>query len=175
MGDQTWSLSPLTEAGHYGVGVGARVERAHWLGGAFLDTGRRDVIEGSQFGAFLGLTTGPSATLTAQYLRRYADTPGAGPLADIGSLRLALKPTSFASGSVEIGAGQSAAGIGRVAAGQVAINTARLTATARTVRRDDAYPIRDKTGLLDSATVAIRPFGQLQVDRKSTRLNSSHT
>lgn len=162
-GDQIWSLSPLTETGHYGLGAGGTFETKRVTGGAFVDAGRTDVVEGSQAGGFLGLGLGRGTTLSAQYLRRFSDTPASPTIGEMGSLRLSLKPLPSLSGSLEAAVGRSPSGNGYAGAGQLAFTSRRLTFVARRIRRDDAYPIRDRTGLLDNATLSLRPFGQLQI------------
>jgi hypothetical protein len=163
-GDQTWALSYLTENGHYGLGVGGRVDRPHWSAGAFVDTGRYDVREGSQAGAFVGLATGRAARVSVQYLARFADDLQSDRIADIGSLRLVLKPTPAFTADFELGAGQSAAGTGRAVSALVTFNSRRASLYGRRVRRDDTYPLRDRTGVIDGAGISLRPFGQLHLD-----------
>jgi hypothetical protein len=164
IGDQTWALSYLTESGHYGLGAGGRVERRHWSGGAFLDTGRRDVTEGSQAGAFLGFALGPVARISAHYLARFAGSPASDRLADIGSVRLQLRPNTKFSGEVEAGIGRSLARTGRALSTLLSFNSRRVSLYGRRVRKDDAYPLRDRTGLVDGAGVSLRPFGHLHVE-----------
>ena len=163
-GDQTWALSYLTESGHYGLGAGGRIDRRHWSAGAFVDTGRYDVAEGSQAGGFLGLGTGSRVNVSAQYLGRFADDLRSPRIADIGTVRLLLKPTAKLNADFEAGIGQSAGGTGRAVSGLISFDSRRLSVYGRRVRKDDAYPLRDRTGLIDGAGLSIRPFGQLQLE-----------
>jgi len=163
-GDQTWSLSYLTESGHYGLGAGGRIERRHWSTGAFVDLGRHDVTEGSQAGGFFGVSTGRSATVSAQYLARFANDLQSPRIADIGTVRLLLKPTATVTGDFEAGIGQSSAGTGRAVSGLISFDSSRISLYGRRVRKDGQYPLRDRTGLIDGAGVSLRPFGQLQLE-----------
>lgn len=164
VGDQTWSLSYLTEAGHYGRGAGGRLERRHWSAGAFVDMGRYDVTEGSQTGGFLGVSTGRVASVSVQYLTRFADSLPSNRVAEIGSVRVILKPLEHLTADVEAGTGRSATGTGQAGSGQVAFNSRRVSFYGRRVRRGDAYPIRDRTGLIDGAGLSVRPLGRLQFE-----------
>lgn len=163
-GDQIWALSYLTENGHYGLGAGGRIERRHWSAGAFVDTGRHDVTEGSQAGGFFGLSTGRVASVSAQYLARFSSGLRSTRLADIGSVRVLLRPLEKLTGDFEAGIGQSSAGTGRAISALVSFSSRLLTLYGRRVRKDDIYPLRDRTGLIDGAGVAVRPFGRFQIE-----------
>jgi hypothetical protein len=163
-GHQTWSLSYLTEGGHYGLGAGGRLERRHWSAGAFVDTGRHDVTEGSQAGGYFGLTTGHLLSVSAQYLARFADGLRSNRIANIGSVRVVLKPTASFTADFEAGLGQSTAGTGRAVSGLIAFNSRVISLYGRRVRKDDGYPLRDRTGLIDGAGLSLRPFGRFQVE-----------
>jgi hypothetical protein len=161
-GDQTWSLSYLTESGHYGRGFGGHLESRHWSAGAFADIGRRDVRDGSQVGASVGLSSGRVFRISLQYLARFADGLNSARLASLKSARVILTPIKGMTADVEAGIGHSAAGRGYAVSERLAFNARRISIYGRHVRKDGTYPLRDRTGLLDSAGLTVRPFGKLQ-------------
>jgi hypothetical protein len=102
--------------------------------------------------------------VSTQYLARFAGDLRSARVADIGSVRLLLKPTSTLTGDFEAGIGQSPAGTGRAVSGLLSFNSRRFSLYGRRVRKDDAYPLRDRTGLIDGAGLSLRPFGRFQVE-----------
>lgn len=163
LGDHVWSMSFLTESGHYGLGGGGRVEAGRWFASGFLDTGRRDVREPSQTGGSIGVRLGHTRA-SAQYLQRFEQRPGSSKVGEIGSARLELVPVRGFSGDVEIGAGRAASGTGSAISVQAAHTSRFVTLYGRRVRADVAYPIRDRTALIDGFGFSVRPVGQLQLE-----------
>ena len=165
LGDHVWSMSFLTESGHYGLGAGGRVEAGRWFASGFLDSGRRDFREASQSGGAIGVRLGPTRT-SAQYLQRFEYRPGSPTTAEIGSVRLELVPQRGFSGDLELGTGRGASGTGSGSAisAQAAHTSRYITFYGRRVRADAAYPIRDRTALIDGVGLSLRPVGQLQLE-----------
>jgi hypothetical protein len=163
LGDQVWSMSLLTESGHYGFGGGARVDAGRWFAKAFLDTGRRDTIEASQTGGAIGVRVG-HARASLQYLERFRTRPGTPTIGEIGSARLELLPVRGLAGDIEIAQGRRGSSTGAAIAGQASHTSRVLTIYGRRVRADNAFPIRDRTALLDGFGATLRPAGQLQLE-----------
>ena len=163
-GDQTWSMSYLTESGHYGFGGGGRFEGKRWLAGAFLDTGRRDIKESRQAAGFVGARLGRAARVSVQYLKRFDDGLAEMRAGELGTALLELRPWSGMTGEFEIGTGRSALGTGNAVSGQIGHTSRVVTLYARRVRADTTYPIRDRTSLIDGLGFSVRPVGQLQFE-----------
>jgi hypothetical protein len=163
VGDQTWSMSYLTESGHYGFGAGGRFESQRWFAGAFVDTGRRDIDESRQAAGFVGARLGHTARVSVQYLKRFDDGPEV-KAGELGTALLELRPWPGMTGEIEMGTGRSVSGIGNAVSGQIRQTSRVVTAYARRVRADTIYPIRDRTSLIDGFGFSVRPVGQLQVE-----------
>ena len=164
VGDQTWSMSYLTESGHYGFGGGGRFEGERWLAGAFLDTGRRDIKESRQAAGFVGVRLGRTAKVSVQYLKRFDDEPGGMRAGELGTALLELLPWRGVTGEFEVGTGRSALGVGNAVSGQIGHTSRVATLYARRVRADHTYPIRDRTALIDGFGFSVRPVRQLQFE-----------
>ena len=162
-GDQIRQLSRLTEAGRYGAGASLAVDWPRLFAGALVDTGRREVHETSQAGAFIG-TRVAGATLSAQYLVRFADGLQTRADAQVGSLKLGVRRVRHVSAEFEAGAGRSVDGrTGQAASAEVGFESRPFSATVRRVRATDDYPVRDRTGLLNNVAVTARPYRRLFV------------
>ena len=164
VGDQTWSMSYLTESGHYGFGGGGRFEGKRWLAGAFLDTGRRDIKESRQAAGFVGARLGRAAQVRIQYLKRFDDGPAGMKAGELGTALLELRPWRGVTGEFEVGTGRSALGTGHAVSAHIGHTSRVATLYARRVRADNTYPIRDRTSLIDGFGLSVRPVGQLQFE-----------
>lgn len=163
-GDHAWSLSRLTEAGRYGFGGGGEVEWRRVFMGAFLDTGRRDVEQGTQAGGFAGVRIGGAGRVSVQHLTRFDGGLDSARQADLTTVRLHLGPAAGFRSDVEVGTGRSSSGSsGTAFSGELGHVSRYLSWSVRRARADAAYPIRNRTGVVDAVRLGLRPFGQLRV------------
>ena len=165
IGDQVWLLSRLTEAGHYGLGVGGSAEWKNLFTEAFVDTGRRDQgREPLQIGGLAGVRLGGVARVTGQYLVRGSTTSPSRRESELVSARFRVDPRTGWRGELEVGSGSSPTGGGTAASGELSYTSSPLSFYARRARMSAGYPMRDRTGVVDAVTVSARPGREFVLD-----------
>jgi hypothetical protein len=163
LGDRVWTLSPLTEAGHYGLGAGGQLVTGPLLVGGFYDNGPRDVPGRKQVGAFGGLRFGRgfrASSLTLQYLAWSDTAPGS-----IWSLRgqLPLFPGTHADAEYARGTSDSS----RVRqSARIALDGGYswISYSVQHTQSDSAFPVRGRPALSDDGSLSLRLIPHVWVD-----------
>lgn len=163
LGDRVWSLSPLTEVGHYGLGIGAQGAAGPIVAGGFLDNGPRDQPGRKQVGAYGGLRWGRgprAAILTVQYLAWSDTTPGS-----IWSVRgqAPLFPGSLVDAELARGTSDSARATTSSHIG-LSGSYSRLSFSVQHTQGDSAFPVRGRPALSDNGSLSVNPFPHVWLD-----------
>lgn len=135
LGDQVYALSPLTEAGRYGVGGDVRVRRDRFTVGAFYQQGRQAFVPDRQRGALVTYHMSPRLDLQTSYLNREGAFPG-----ETVTLRARATPTPTTLADAECGLGRSD-GLGQSACMVTLEGTGRAVSyNAQHIRATPRYP-----------------------------------
>jgi hypothetical protein len=156
LGDQTYSLSALTEPGRYGSGTGGRATLGRISFGGHMLRDRRGSME-EQRAAFLGLDLSETAYLGVHYLRWLGHDR-----AHVTTGRAFFSPVRGTTVDAEYGRGLGGRSSARAVHAEGSYT--RMSYTLRHVRGGDEYPGRYNGTSADEAYLSLRPFSELRLD-----------
>jgi len=161
LGDQLYTLSPLTEPGRPGFGAGGRWSAGRWSVSGFGQRDRRLPGEAPRYGASLGYAAGP-ATLSFNAL----SVPGEGLAA---TARALLHPFRIAALDLEYGRGTDGAETGGAYSLRLSGSTPWLAYALLRSRADAGFPAPDGVAAQDRASVRLQPGGGFYLSGSASR------
>lgn len=160
LGDQLYTLSPLTEPGRPGFGAGGRWSAGRWSVSGFGQRDRRIAGEAPRYGASLGYAAGPG-TFSLNALSVHGEGLAA-------TARALLHPFRIAALDLEYGRGVGGGARGAYSV-RLSGSTPWLSYALLRSRADAEFPAPDGVAAQDRASVRLQPGGGFYLSGSAAR------
>jgi hypothetical protein len=167
LGDQLYTLSPLTEPGRPGFGAGGRWSTGRWSLAGFAQRDRRLPGEAPRYGASLGYAGRPGA-----FSLNTLSVPGEGLAATVRAL---LHPFSGAALDLEFGTGTTGAEAGGAYSLRLSGSNPWLAYTLHRARAAAGIPGPEAWSAQDRASIRLQPGGGFYLAGSAARFAADPT